>query len=38
LGKNPGDSKKPMGMGKTGNFAFFSKYMFKRHVKLLANK
>jgi hypothetical protein len=47
LGKNPGNSKKPMGMGKTGFYREkwekreklpFLKYMFKKHVKSLANK
>jgi hypothetical protein len=46
LGKNPGNSKKPMGMGKTGFYREkwekreklpFFKYMFKKHVKPLAN-
>ncbi len=43
LGKNPGNSKKPMGMGKTGFYREkqeklpFFKYMFKKHVKSLAN-
>jgi hypothetical protein len=47
LGKNPGNLKKPMGMGKTGFYrengkngknCLFSKYMFEKQVKLLANK
>jgi hypothetical protein len=44
LRKNPGNSKKNMGMGKTGFYREkwekfpFSKYMFKKHVKSLANK
>jgi hypothetical protein len=41
LEKNPGNLKKPMGMGKmgkTGKIAFFSKHMFKKHFKTLANK
>jgi hypothetical protein len=42
--KNPGNSKKHMGMGKTGFYRekreklLFPKYMFKKHVKSLANK
>jgi hypothetical protein len=45
--KNPGNSKKPMGMEKTGFYrekwekrknCFFPKYMFKKHVKSLTNK
>jgi hypothetical protein len=41
LGKKPGKFEKPMGMGKTGFYRKklpFSKYMFKKHFKSLANK
>jgi hypothetical protein len=47
LGKTPGNSKKPMGMGKTGFYREkwekreklpFLIYMFKKHFKSLANK
>jgi hypothetical protein len=47
LGKNPGNSKKPMGMGKTGFYREkwekreklpFLIYMFEKHFKSLANK
>jgi hypothetical protein len=41
LGKNPGNLKKPVGLGKlvlTGKNCLFSKHMFKKHFKSLANK
>ncbi len=47
VGKNPGNLKKPMGMGKlvftgkngkNGKSGLFSKHMFKKHFKSLANK
>jgi hypothetical protein len=47
VGKKPGKFEKPMGMGKTGFYREkwekreklpFFKYMFKKHVKSLANK